>query len=113
MITSLIFSRDILVLEDLKNVLPNHSQIQNLPRGKLVSKGKGWHCPAGKYRSVDLGLTTRQTHFLDLITQYGTSWARLKKEDGRDGKTEFLGDRDQVALKDKARNMKLDFLLYA
>lgn len=50
---------------------------------------------------------------LDLITQYGTSWARLKKEDGRDGKTEFLGDRDQVALKDKARNMKLDFLLYA
>ena len=43
-----------------------------------------------------------------LIEKQGTSWALLKKID--DKKKKILLDRDQVALKDKARNMKVDYL---
>ena len=45
---------------------------------------------------------------LDLIEEHGTSWRLLKQIDLDNDFT--LRDRDQVALKDKARNMKLDFL---
>ena len=44
---------------------------------------------------------------LELIEKFGTSWKQLKEED-RD--LRILDNRDQVALKDKARNMKFDFL---
>lgn len=51
--------------------------------------------------------TERETETLiGLIEEYGTSWTLLKEID-TDGVLKF---RDQVALKDKARNMKLDFL---
>ena len=45
---------------------------------------------------------------LDLIEEHGTSWRLLKQIDEEND--HILKDRDQVALKDKARNMKLDFL---
>lgn len=45
---------------------------------------------------------------LDLIEEHGTSWRLLKEID--DNNHKILQGRDQVALKDKARNMKLDFL---
>jgi len=45
---------------------------------------------------------------LDLIEEHGTSWRLLKEID--DNGHSILRGRDQVALKDKARNMKLDFL---
>lgn len=45
---------------------------------------------------------------LDLIEEHGTSWRLLKEID--DHGHSILRGRDQVALKDKARNMKLDFL---
>ena len=45
---------------------------------------------------------------LDLIEEHGTSWRLLKQIDFDN--LHILRDRDQVALKDKARNMKLDFL---
>lgn len=45
---------------------------------------------------------------LDLIVDYGTSWAQLKRADDSD--SGLLKDRGQVALKDKARNMKFDYL---
>lgn len=47
---------------------------------------------------------------LDLITTYGTSWKLLKEQDLTQG--HVLEARDQVALKDKARNMKMDYLKY-
>lgn len=47
---------------------------------------------------------------LDLIEEHGTSWRLLKQIDLDNDY--ILKDRDQVALKDKARNMKLDFLKY-
>ena len=54
--------------------------------------------------------TDRETEaLLDLIADHGVSWALLKNIDGAEG---LLAHRDQVALKDKARNMKFDFLKY-
>ncbi|MCJ1437246.1 hypothetical protein MMC27_006632 [Xylographa pallens] len=46
--------------------------------------------------------------FIDLIGEYGISWSLLKTMDEDNGNV--LAYRDQVALKDKARNMKVDFL---
>lgn len=45
---------------------------------------------------------------LDLIEEHGLSWSTLKVID-RTNKNALV-NRDQVALKDKARNMKLDYL---
>ena len=45
---------------------------------------------------------------IDLITKYGTSWSYLKKMDV----SGCLKGRDQVALKDKARNLKVDYLTW-
>jgi len=50
------------------------------------------------------------SQLLDLIEDHGISWSLLKKEDQEGGG--LLQDRDQVALKDKARNMKVDYLRY-
>ena len=47
---------------------------------------------------------------LHLIMNHGTSWSTLKNIDANSDLGEVLGSRDQVALKDKARNMKVDFL---
>jgi hypothetical protein len=55
--------------------------------------------------------TEEEAHLQALIAEFGTSWAELKKMD--DAGERLLVDRDQVALKDKARNMKLNFLWYA
>ena len=45
---------------------------------------------------------------IDYIETIGTSWAQILKTDETD--REVLQSRDQVALKDKARNIKMDFL---
>ncbi|KAL8721185.1 MAG: hypothetical protein Q9225_002071 [Loekoesia sp. 1 TL-2023] len=47
---------------------------------------------------------------LELIDQHGLSWTRLKSMDKVHENGPLLGTRDQVALKDKARNIKFDFL---
>ena len=46
---------------------------------------------------------------VELIGEYGVSWSNLLRED-EEYETPALQERDQVALKDKARNMKMDFL---
>lgn len=43
------------------------------------------------------------------MKSYGTSWAKIKQADSRMAVPQLM-DRSQVQLKDKARNMKLDFL---
>jgi len=45
-----------------------------------------------------------EQHLIDLIEQHGCSWSVIQKVG------DFEMDRDQVALKDKARNMKVTFL---
>ena len=55
--------------------------------------------------------TSEETEMLHyLITEHGTSWKLLKNEDFSQG--HVLEARDQVSLKDKARNMKMDYLKY-
>ena len=50
---------------------------------------------------------------IDFIENLGISWAKIKEEDEKDnGDGGILASRDQVALKDKARNMKFDYLKY-
>ncbi|KAL8706902.1 MAG: hypothetical protein Q9201_000062 [Fulgogasparrea decipioides] len=47
---------------------------------------------------------------LELIQGVGTSWSLLQKFDEKHPDGPRLGSRDQVALKDKANNMKMDYL---
>ncbi|KAL8727461.1 MAG: hypothetical protein Q9166_006049 [cf. Caloplaca sp. 2 TL-2023] len=46
----------------------------------------------------------------ELIEEFGLGWSYLKQQDRTHPDGPALGERDQVALKDKARNMKLDYL---
>ena len=79
-------------LENYKNAnkvakLKNSSQI------KTTQKRRAW--------------TNEETEALiELIEEHGISWAFLKQKD----ELQKLGQRDQIALKDKARNMKFDFM---
>ena len=59
-------------------------------------------------RNAWSSVETDMLHYL--ITEYGTSWKLLKTEDLTQG--HILAARDQVSLKDKARNMKMDYLKY-
>lgn len=59
-------------------------------------------------RSAWTGVETDMLYYL--ITEHGTSWKLLKEQDLEQG--HVLEARDQVALKDKARNMKMDYLKY-
>lgn len=49
---------------------------------------------------------------VELIEDYGVSWAYLLMMDGEHPQGAVLQQRDQVSLKDKARNMKINFLKY-
>lgn len=46
---------------------------------------------------------------IDYVEEHDTQWAEIKRIDGVNG---ILADRDQVGLKDKARNMLMDWLKY-
>ncbi|MCJ1381987.1 hypothetical protein MMC17_005099 [Xylographa soralifera] len=68
-------------------------KVTALHNPKRVQKRKAW--------------TDEETEvFINLIGEYGISWSLLKAMD----QDNVLAYRDQVALKDKARNMKVDFL---
>ena len=47
---------------------------------------------------------------MEMIELYGTKWARILQEDGAHEEGAVLQRRSQVQLKDKARNLKIDFL---
>lgn len=49
---------------------------------------------------------------IDLIEEHGVSWKLLKQKDDGHKDGALLNDRDQVSLKDKARNIKMDILKY-
>ena len=75
------------------------------------SKSKAQEVTASQPKKVQVrkAWTDEETGLLlDLIEEHGTSWRLLKQIDFENN--HVLRDRDQVALKDKARNMKLDFL---
>ena len=49
---------------------------------------------------------------LEMVALFGTAWARILEEDAIHEDGPLLQGRSQVQLKDKARNIKLDFLKY-
>lgn len=49
---------------------------------------------------------------VEMVALYGTKWARILNEDQHHPQGPLLQNRNQVQLKDKARNIKLEFLKY-
>lgn len=81
------------------------SQFENYMKANRVAK---FHTSRMKRPpQIRRAWTKEETEaLLELVEKYGTSWAYLKQRD----ELERLKGRDQVALKDKARQMKFDFL---
>lgn len=95
------------VAQQNHNNVPTQSQIQNYKRVNSSAKTRMAERPKKvQFRRAWTDLETET--LLNMIEEHGTSWGSLKKIDDKNGK--ILESRDQVALKDKARNMKLDFL---
>lgn len=82
-----------------------YSQLQNdLKRNKTIKAATS----TGEIKSRKRWTIEETGTLINLITQYGVSWAQIKKFDEANG--DVLMDRDQVNLKDKARNIKFDIL---
>lgn len=80
--------------------LENYKMAKELARINTAARAK-------KKTQTRKAWTDLETETLiNLISEYGTSWKLLKDKDA--GKV--LVDRDQIALKDKARNIKFDYL---
>ncbi|TID25411.1 chromatin binding [Venturia nashicola] len=81
----------------------NHKQVKAIARRNVALAKMGV-----EPRRRKAWTRAEEAQLQSLIADYGTSWTELKKMDEADGN--ILADRDQVALKDKARNMKMAFL---
>lgn len=99
--------------DNIRSAPIRHDQEQTLPPSQFVNYMNANKLAKFKNSSQVKGpqkrkaWTNEETEALiKLIEEYGTSWAFLKQRD----EMEKLKFRDQVALKDKARNMKFDFL---
>ena len=97
------------IAQERQSTGPPPSQVEEyLAANAAAKERKAWQVKPPQVRK---GWTEEETErLLELIEEHGTSWALLKSEDFAAGNV--LDSRDQVALKDKARNMKLDFLKY-
>ena len=97
------------IAQDRQSSRPPASQVEEYLAANVAAKErKAWQVKPPQVRKA---WTEEETErLLELIEEHGTSWALLKTEDF--GAGNILESRDQVALKDKARNMKLDYLKY-
>lgn len=101
--------------EDLATAVNNYNQAGSPPPSTLdvyqASHDRALTVTASQPKKVQVrtAWTDEETQtLLELIEEHGTSWRLLKDIDLKTH--HVLHRRDQVALKDKARNMKLDFL---
>lgn len=95
------------VLRHNQEQSPSPTQLENYKKANAQAKLNTATQP--KKIQVRKAWTDEEMEALiDLIEEYGTSWTLLKERDLINGS--ILEARDQVALKDKARNMKVDFL---
>lgn len=110
-------NRDAGGFNDLENVLELHnnanapapSQIEDYLRVNALAKRRTAMRP--KRVQTRTPWSQEETErLLDLIAEYGLSWSLLKKMDQIHPNGELFQARDQVALKDKARNLKVDYL---
>lgn len=86
-------------------LMPKPSQLDNLKMANQQNKRIA--LKSKKLQSRKAWTDEETERLIQLVEDHGTSWSLLKEED--EGKN-VLKDRDQTALKDKARNIKLDFL---
>lgn len=86
---------------------PEPTQFENYKKANELAKRNLAVLP--KKVQTRKAWTQEETETLiSLIGDHGISWKLLKEQDVTNGS--LLGNRDQVALKDKARNMKFDYL---
>lgn len=101
--------------DDIRNAVARHNQDES-PAPSQLDNYKNANTQAkfmtsiqAKKPQIRKAWTDEETEALiELIEELGTSWKLLKERDDRE--KSILHSRDQVALKDKARNMKFDFL---
>lgn len=92
--------------EDRPPPPPERVQLENYKMAKELAR-INTAARAKKKTQTRKAWTDLETETLiNLISEHGTSWKLLKEKDA--GKV--LVDRDQTALKDKARNIKFDYL---
>ncbi len=92
---------------------PSNSQArvaQEQKRINQLAKMKVRARNAGKVQRRQAWSEEETSALIEYIMEYGTSYALIKELDNEDQK--ILVDRDQVALKDKARNIKTDYIKY-
>ena len=88
------------------NAQPPPSQIEIYNVARTQSKiATAQHVPKRTQRRTPWSNEETET-LHNLIETYGVSWSLLKSKDA----DKVLAERDQVALKDKARNMYIDYL---
>lgn len=108
---------------------PRHDSLDDEPRGAITQHDQGKLSEASQFENYQKAnemakrnvavlpkkVQTRKTWtdeetetLISLIGDHGISWKLLKEQDNAHGSK--LKHRDQVALKDKARNMKFDYL---
>lgn len=76
-----------------KEVAGNFTKVATMSKKKITQTRKSW--------------SDKETEtLLKLIERHGTSWSKLKEKDVDD----VLESRDQTSLRDKARNMKMDYV---
>lgn len=86
---------------------PEPSQFENYKKANEMAKRSV--AVQAKKVQIRKAWTDEETETLiSLIGDHGISWKLLKEQDNANGS--ILENRDQVALKDKARNMKFDYL---
>ncbi|KAL8821086.1 MAG: hypothetical protein Q9223_000811 [Gallowayella weberi] len=94
---------------DNVNEPPRPSQIEVYREVNSSAKHRVASQPKGPQRRKPW-LEAETSRLQELVEEYGISWALLKERDQNHARGQELKDRDQVALKDKARNMKMDYL---
>lgn len=92
--------------EDPLTPPPERVQLENYKMAKELAKINTAARAKKKTQSRKPWTDLETEMLINLISEHGTSWKLLKDKDV--GKV--LVDRDQTALKDKARNIKFDYL---
>ncbi|KAL9619317.1 MAG: hypothetical protein Q9160_006082 [Pyrenula sp. 1 TL-2023] len=96
--------------QSVTNSTPSNSQlVSTVNMGAKLVRGRHNERPMQRRRQWTNEEVER---LLTLMEDYGTRWANIKKADEAHEDGPLLERRDQVGLKDKARNIKFDYLWY-
>jgi hypothetical protein len=99
---------------NIRNVIDRFSALSGHPKYHRTSEPK----PVGSRTLYSDARTRRRwteeenDRLIYLIENYGVSWAALKRKDDVMDDGPKLEDRDQVQLKDRARNIKIEYIRF-